>query len=125
MLGSRGDNIMTSIKSFTIGIPVSDMSKGIEWYRQLIGKVNEVEPAPGVWECEVMPSVWLQLFEQPISGTNPAVIRFESENVEASRGLAKRLSPDVGEIETVPGAVRYFEFRDPFGNQLSFYELVE
>jgi hypothetical protein len=38
---------------------------------------------------------------------------------------ALSLGTDVGEIETVPKAVRYFEFRDPFGNRLSFYELLE
>jgi hypothetical protein len=38
--------------------------------------------------------------------------------------LASSLSIDVEQIETVSGAVRYFEFRDPFGNRLSFYELL-
>jgi hypothetical protein len=42
-----------------------------------------------------------------------------------SRELALALGTDVGEIETVPEAIRYFEFRDPFGNQLSFYEILQ
>jgi lactoylglutathione lyase len=116
---------MSNIRSFTVGVPVTDLNEGIAWYRKLTGIVEEVEPASGVWECEIMTSVWLQLFEEKVSGSNPTVIRFESDNVEVSHDLAKRLSSNVGEIETVPGAVRYFDFRDPFGNQLSFYELIE
>lgn len=116
---------MAKIKSFTIGLPVGDLNAGIAWYRRLIGAAEEVEPAPGMWECQIMPSVWLQLFEQAAGGSNPTVLRFESESIEASHDLAERLSSDVGEIEAVSGAVRYFEFRDPFGNQLSFYELLD
>jgi lactoylglutathione lyase len=115
---------MTKINSFTVAIPVGDLNEGIAWYRRLIAGAGEVEPAPGVWECEIMPAVWLQLFEQTFSASNPTVIRFESENIEASRKLASQLCPEVGEIETVPGVVRYFDFDDPFGNQLSFYEVL-
>lgn len=116
---------MARIRSFTVGVPVDDLRDGIAWYRQLIGQVEEVEPAPGVWECQLMPSVWLQLFEQKRGGANPAVLRFESGDIEASHALARRLGSEVGDIETVPGAVRYFDFRDPYGNPLSFYALLD
>jgi predicted enzyme related to lactoylglutathione lyase len=116
---------MAMTTSLTVGVPVGDLKGGIAWYRQLVGEAEEVEPAPGVWECQIMPSVWLQLFEQAAGGSNPTVIRFESENIEVSRDLVECLSTHVGDIETVPGAVRYFEFLDPFGNRLSFYELLD
>jgi lactoylglutathione lyase len=114
---------MADIKSFTIGLPVSDLSAAIEWYQRLLGNVEAIEPAPGVWECQIVPSGWLQLFEGEAIGRNAAIVRFESDDIEGSRALALTLGTDVSEIETVPGAVRYFEFRDPYGNQLSFYEL--
>jgi predicted enzyme related to lactoylglutathione lyase len=115
---------MTKIKSFTVGLPVTELKRAVEWYRQLLGEVEEVNPAPGVWEFQIVPSGWLQLFESEPIGSNPAVVRFESGDLEASRMLALSLGTDVSEIETVPEAVRYFEFQDPFGNQLSFYELL-
>jgi predicted enzyme related to lactoylglutathione lyase len=74
---------------------------------------------------QIISSGWLQLFESEINNPNPAVVRFESDDIEASRMQALSLGTDVGEIETVPEAVRYFEFRDPFGNQLSFYQLLK
>ena len=116
---------MTKIKSFTVGLPVTDLNSAVEWYRRLLGEVEEINPAPGVWEFRIIFSGWLQLFESEINGSNPTVVRFESDDIEASRMLAVSLGTDVGEIETVPEAIRYFEFRDPFGNQLSFYELLE
>lgn len=114
----------TKINSFTIGLPVADLNKAVEWYRQLLGEIDEINPAPGVWEFQIISSGWLQLFKSEPTGSNPAVVRFESNDIEASRMLVLSLGTDVGEIQTVPEAVRYFEFRDPFGNLLSFYELL-
>ena len=113
---------MTKVKTFTVGLPVTDLNSAVEWYRRLLGEVEEVNPAPGVWEFQIISSGWLQLFESEINHSNLAVVRFESDDIEASRLQALSLGTDVSEIETVPEAVRYFEFRDPFGNQLSFYE---
>jgi lactoylglutathione lyase len=121
----KGDHtITTEIKSFTVGLPVTELKRAVEWYRQLLGEVDEVNPAPGVWEFQIVPSGWLQLFESEINEPNQSVMRFESHDIEASRMLASSLSINVDQIETVPEAVRYFEFRDPFGNRLSFYELL-
>jgi len=115
---------MTRIKSFTVGLPVTELKRAVEWYRQLLGKVAEINPAPGVWEFQIVPSGWLQLFENESNEPSQSVVRFESHDLEASWALASSLSINVGQIETVPEAVRYFEFRDPFGNRLSFYELL-
>jgi lactoylglutathione lyase len=116
---------MAKVRTLTVGLPVTDLSSAVEWYRRLLGEVDEINPAPGVWELQITSSAWLQLFESEIDRPTLAVVRFESDDIEASRRQALSLATDVGEIETVPEAVRYFEFRDPFGNQLSFYELLE
>jgi len=47
---------MTRIKSFTVGLPVTELKRAVEWYRQLLGEVEEVNPAPGVWEFQIVPS---------------------------------------------------------------------
>jgi lactoylglutathione lyase len=119
-----GHTIMTKIKSITVGLPVTELKRAVEWYRQLLGEVEEVNPAPGVWEFQIVPSGWLQLFESEINELNQSVMRFESHDIEASRMLASSLSINVDQIKTVPETVRYFEFGDPFGNRLSFYELL-
>jgi len=115
---------MTEIKTFTVGLPVTELKPAVEWYRQLLGAVEELNPAPGVWEFQIVPSGWLQLFESEINEPNQSVVRFESHDIERSRMLASSLSSKVDQIKTVPEAIKYFEFRDPFGNRLSFYELL-
>ena len=115
--GIEGHSIMSKIKSFTVGLPVTELKRAVEWYRQL-GEVEEVNPAPGVWKFQIVPSGWLQLFESEINEPNQSVMRFESHDIEASRMLASSLGINVGQIETVPEAVRYFEFGDPFGNSI-------
>ena len=114
----------TTINSFTVGLPVGDLTRAVQWYRRLLGEVEEINPAPGVWEFQIVSSGWLQLFQSESTASNPAIVRFESDDIESKRMLALSLGTDVGEIQTVPKAVRYFEFQDPFGNQLSFYELL-
>jgi predicted enzyme related to lactoylglutathione lyase len=116
---------MAQINGFTVGLPVTDLSSAIEWYRRLLGNVEEINPVPGVWEFRIVPSGWLQLFEGEARGPNLVIVRFESDDIEGSRELALSLGTDVTEIETVLAAVKYFEFRDPFGNHLSFYELLQ
>jgi catechol 2,3-dioxygenase-like lactoylglutathione lyase family enzyme len=54
---------MTKVKTFTVGLPVTDLNSAVEWYRRLLGEVEELNPAPGVWEFKIVPSGWLQLFE--------------------------------------------------------------
>lgn len=115
---------MAMFQSITVALPVFSLEQAVDWYRKLLGAVEEMNPAPGVWEFQLTSSAWLQLFELEPGSPNPAVLRLEVDDVGASHELALRLETEVGAIETVPGVIRYFEFTDPFGNQLSFYELL-
>ncbi|WP_119080914.1 VOC family protein [Chitinophaga alhagiae] len=113
------------IKSMCIGLPVTDLDKAVAWYRQLFPGVMELNPAPDVWEFEVIPGGWLQLFPHNGTSAKPVMVRFESGNIAASHHLATTIGSNVEEITLVPGVIRYFDFSDPFGNPLSFYEMVE
>ena len=119
-----GSTEMNKMKSVTVGIPVTDMDKATKWYRSLLGKVEEMNPAPGVWEFSLTSTTWLQLFEVENSQPNTSVVRFETNNIKASHDLALKISDKVTEIKSVPEVIRYFDFQDPFGNALSFYELL-
>lgn len=112
------------IKSVTIGIPVSDLKKATDWYREILGNPEVIHPAPDVSELSLTSTSWLQLFQVETSDSNPTILRFESNDIVASHELALKYGVQVGAIETVPGFVKYFEFYDPFGNSLSFYELL-
>jgi hypothetical protein len=90
---------MTKIKSFTVGLPATELKRAVEWYSRLLGEVEEVNPAPGVWEFQIVPSGWLQLFESEINESNQSVMRFESHDIEASRMLASNLSINVDKLK--------------------------
>jgi len=121
----EGTTKMNQIKSVTIGLPVTNMDNAKKWYRNLLGKVEEMEPAPGVMEFRLTPTTWIQLFEVKTSQHNPTVMRFESDDIKASHELALRIAKEVTKIESVPEVVSYFDFKDPFGNALSFYQLLD
>ncbi|MFK7815695.1 MAG: VOC family protein, partial [Gammaproteobacteria bacterium] len=65
---------MSEIKTVTIGLPVTDIVSATTWYRQLLGSVEEINPAPGVWEFCLTPTSWLQLFEVESNEPNPSVV---------------------------------------------------
>ena len=112
------------ISSVTVGLPVTDLNRAIDWYRQLLGELEEISPAEGIWEICVTSSFTLQLFELDCKESSSKNVGFETSDIKLSHKLVLSLGVEVGEIETVPEAVHYFEFSDPFGNLLSFYQFV-
>lgn len=91
----------------------------------MLGSRTEINPAPGVREFELVPHSWLQLLASEQVGEMECVVRIGVRDIEAEHERVCELGADPSPIETVPGAVRYFEFRDPGGNRLSFYEVVQ
>jgi predicted enzyme related to lactoylglutathione lyase len=116
--------VQNQITSVTIGIPARDLSEATKWYRKLLGSRPEINPAPGVWEFELRPQCWLQLFVSKQAGESACVVRIGVRDIEAEHERILKLDADPSPIETVPGAVRYFEFRDPYGNRLSCYQVL-
>lgn len=112
------------INSVTVGMPVPDLEKSIEWYRKLLGDIESFSPVEGIWEICVTPSFTLQLFELECEESSMKNIGFESTDIEESYRFVSTLGVTVAEIETVPDTVSYFEFSDPFGNLLSFYQVL-
>lgn len=112
------------VNSVTVGIPVPDLEKSIEWYCNLLGDLESFSPAEGIWEICVTPSFTLQLFESESEESSIKNIGFESTDIEESHRLVGTLGVTVADIETVPDTVSYFEFSDPFGNLLSYYQVL-
>jgi predicted enzyme related to lactoylglutathione lyase len=105
----------------TVGVPVRDLSKARAWYAQLFGRPPDLEPVPGVVEFKVG-GWWLQLEEGTPGGA--WAFRIGVADLDAARELVGTMGVKAGKVVTVPGVIRLFDFRDPDGNLLSFYQLL-
>jgi hypothetical protein len=109
--------------SVTLGIPVGNVAEAGRWYERLFDSKTRLEPVDGILELEVQDDFWLQLFEED-GGSGHAVLRFGVRDVEAARMRLTELDIEVGEVERVEGEIAFFDFVDPWGNALSYYEVL-
>ena len=112
------------VESLTVGIPVSDLEQAMEWYRRLIPEKRESDPGPGVHEYELQAGLWLQLLELGPQPLTEAIVRIGVADVDREHARVVGLGIAASEIRTVPSVVRHFDFRDPWGNQIGFYEII-
>lgn len=114
------------VKSVTIGIGVKDVAEATKWYQSLLGEVEMMEPSPGTIELMLTATTWLQLDDTGYlaAGGDSAIVRLETDDIEAAHARAKELSTEVDDIEVVEGVVSYFDFKDLSGNRLSYVQLA-
>ena len=114
-----------AVQSITIGIAVEDVNEAESWYKTLLGDVETIEPAPGTIELKLNENAWLQLDDTGYLKVGGSIIRLETQDIDAIHKKVKALKLNVGDIEFVEGVVRYFDFEDPAGNRLSYYQLLQ
>jgi hypothetical protein len=119
-------NMKQKIDSITIGIAVKNVTESVQWYKSLLGEVEIIEPAPGTVELKLTDNAWLQIDDTGYLevGGGSTIIRLETKDIDAEFLHVKKLTSDVEKIETVEGAVKYFDFKDQSGNRLSYYQLI-
>lgn len=117
---------MSKIETVTVGIGVKSVAEATEWYKKLLGDVEVMEPAPGTVELQLSESTWLQLDDTGYLevGGGSAIVRMSTEDIEKTHKTVKSLTPDVNNVETAEGVIRYFDFKDPSGNRLSYYQMM-
>ncbi|MCS6552616.1 hypothetical protein NYS55_14395 [Curtobacterium flaccumfaciens pv. flaccumfaciens] len=113
------------ITSVTVGFPVSDIEASCLWYGAVFERTEpDLEPEDGVAEYEVG-GIWIQLYVDEQAEENPVSIRFGVDDVAAQHARIGALGIDIGPVECVDGAVDWFDVRDPDGNVLSLFSLVD
>lgn len=114
------------ITGVTVGIGVKDVKEATKWYQTLLGDVEMMEPAPGTIELQLTDETWLQLDDTGYLkvGGGSTIVRFGTKDIEMAHKIAKELDPKASDIEVVEGAIKFFDFKDPAGNRLSYYELA-
>ncbi len=119
--------MVQTIKGISIGIGVKNAQEALSWYKDLLGDVEVMEPVPGLFELKLTDTTWLQLDDTGYLevGGGTAIIRFETENIESAHKQTQKLTSDVERITVVEGVVKYFDFKDPSGNRLSFVQVLQ
>ncbi|WP_420369033.1 VOC family protein [Curtobacterium sp. L1-20] len=113
------------ITSVTVGLPVTDIEASCLWYGAVFERTEpDLEPDEGIAEYEVG-GIWIQLYEDDDAEENPVSVRFGVDDVTAQHARIGALGIDVGPVECVDGAVDWFDVRDPDGNVLSLFSLVD
>jgi predicted enzyme related to lactoylglutathione lyase len=113
-----------TLTSVTIGLPVASLPDASAWYGRLLGRSADLEPVPGIEEFEPVPGCWLQLFEGASGSGYECVVRFGVSDIEAARARLVGFGIPVGPIERVEGVIAFCDFTDPWGNQLSLYQVL-
>lgn len=114
------------IKSVSIGIGVKDASEALNWYKQLLGDVEIMEPVPGLFEIKLGDALWLQLDDTGYLeiGGGSTIIRFETDDIETAYKKVIEVGFDVEPVSIVEGVVKYFDFKDLYGNRLSYVQIL-
>jgi len=119
--------MVQAIKGISIGIGVKNAQKALSWYKDLLGDIEVMEPVPGLFELKLTETTWLQLDDTSYFevGGGSVIIRIETESIESAHDQTQKLIKDVEEITVVDGVVKYFDFKDPSGNRLSFVQVLQ
>ena len=115
------------ITSVTVGFAVKDVKEATKWYKKLFGDVEVIEPAPGTIELQVTEDAWIQLDDTgylELGKSQGSIVRFGTEDLKAIYELAKEIGEEVSDITVVEGVVSLFDFKDPWGNKLSYYQMA-
>lgn len=109
--------------SVTVGIPVGDLAAAITWYDAVLERRPALEPAAGIVEYEFA-GTWIQLIGGQ-HGSSGWVLRYGVDDLPTERARLSGLGVSVGDVDTVPGVISFFDFMDPDGNALSCYQVLD
>jgi lactoylglutathione lyase len=110
----------------TVGIPVSDQDKAVEFFVGTLGFEKRLDVRMGEsfrWVTVAAPSASTSV--ALITGPNPGAdtgIRFMVPDAEAEHTAMRARGIEVGDLLRWPGVPPMFEFKDADGNR---FEIVE
>jgi catechol 2,3-dioxygenase-like lactoylglutathione lyase family enzyme len=110
----------------TVGIPVSDQDKAVEFFVGTLGFEKQLDVRMGEsfrWVTVAAPSAStsIALIARPDAGTDTG-IRFMVPDAEAEHTAMRQRGIEVGELLRWPGVPPMFDFKDRDGNK---FEIVE
>ena len=110
----------------TVGIPVSDQDKALEFFTDTLGFEKRLDARIGEnfrWVTVAAPgaSTSVALIANPATGSNTG-IRFLVPDAETEHTAMRRRGIQVGDLLRWPGVPPMFEFKDRDGNSFQIIE---
>lgn len=108
-------------ETVTVGIPVRDLDRAIEWYRSAfeLGEPDQI-PMDGLAEFD-LGAFWLQLASAPeLAGHEGISVNFSVKDASAEQQRFAERGLTVSELQHFDGVVDFFELTDPDGNKIGF-----
>jgi catechol 2,3-dioxygenase-like lactoylglutathione lyase family enzyme len=126
MSGTEGMTRITEVG--TIGVPVTDQDRALEFYLEKLGFETRIDASYGEGErwVEVAPPGATTTIALVRSREGDPIgidtqVRFSTENAEADHAALRARGVDA-DAEVMPYPVPMFSFRDPDGNRLLIVE---
>lgn len=107
----------------TVNVFVTDIAESTRWYRAILDDAPMMQPTPSATAFEVVEGVWLEMLESEEVNPGDFAVRFGVKDVRAEKARLESLGVKTGEVLQPDPRVLLFDFRDPDGNLLTFYEL--
>ena len=112
-----------NITGTMVNLPVSNLKEACAWYERVLELPNvPLQPLPYVAEY-LIGLMWLQL-KVSVVDESENYLRFGVEDIDVEHARLTALGVPVGPVYRLPGALAYFEFKDPDGNKLGFYSML-
>jgi len=109
----------------TLQLQVGDVDRARGFYGDLFGAPPGFEPHEDFLEWRVggRGETWVQVVGVP-GAVRPMLnrVRFRVTDLAAARAAVLATGTEASAIAVLPGVVRWFDFADPWGNQLGHYE---
>jgi glyoxylase I family protein len=106
-----------SIEHVLAVVPVSDVEKSHGWYSSLFGRSADNNPMPTLFEWQVLPGAWVQVFSDP-QRAGSGLLNFAVDDLEGHLAQVNGRGLHPGEIVEANKGVRLSTLTDPDGNTI-------
>jgi predicted enzyme related to lactoylglutathione lyase len=110
---------MSTIAHVFAGIPVADHPAAVAWYERLLGRPPDLVPREGDSAWQLAGQAWIYVVADA-ERAGQGLLTILVDDIDAHAAALAERGIDLGEIETVPGAVRRARITDPAGNTITF-----
>ncbi|MEE6163275.1 MULTISPECIES: VOC family protein [unclassified Mycolicibacterium] len=106
-----------SIEHVLAVVPVSDLERSEQWYRSFFGRPADNNPMPSLFEWQVVPGGWVQVF---IDGerAGATLVNFAVDDLESHLDELRRRGLQPGDITDAAKGVRLSAITDPDNNTI-------